>query len=231
MMASDPRFDVFPNEGQVPKQRSKWASCLIGCLAALGIVMVLLIGIGVWMMFHWRGFVADVGSQAIGQMVDTSDLPQQEKVEVKQQVDRIDKAFRDGKISMEQMGAIIQKVMDSPLMPSLIVAGVDKKYLDHSGLSNEEKAQGRIALNRFMSGAIAKKIDEKGIDAVMTHVADRQANGSWRLRQQVSDADLRAAIGEAKAQADTAGIAAEPPPFDPSDELKRIIDDSMPAGE
>ena len=64
----------------------------------------------------------------------------------------------------------------------------------------------------------------------MVHVADRQPDGNWRLRQQVSDADLRAALTEAKAQADKAGIAEEPEEFDPSDEFQRIIDEALNEG-
>lgn len=229
-MATDPRFDVLPEDySETQRRRSKWASCLIGCLAALGVVMVVLIILAIWVGRNWRGWAADFGSQAFNQAIDASDVPVQEKVELKEQAERVHKAFRDGQISMAQAGTIIQKIMQSPLMPTLVVAAVDKQYLERSGLSDDEKTQGRLTLKRFARGVIDKKIDEKGIDAVMSHVADRQTNGSWQLRPQVSDADLRAALTEAKAQADAAGVAAEPEKFDPSDELKRIIDESMPA--
>ena len=128
-----------------------------------------------------------------------------------------------------KLATIIQKVMQSPLMPTLVVGAVDKQYFASSGLSEDEKAEGRLTLKRFARGVIDKKIDDKGIDKVMSHIADRQSNGSWRLRPQVSDADLRAALAAAKAEADEAGIAAQPEKIDPSDELKKIIDESMPA--
>jgi hypothetical protein len=91
--------------------------------------------------------------------------------------------------------------------------------------------EGRITLKRFARGVVDKKIDEKGVDAVMAHVADRQDGGDWKLRQSVSDADLKAALAEAKAKADEAGVAAQPEEIDPSDELKKIIDQYMPPGE
>ena len=59
-------------------------------------------------------------------------------------------------------------------MPTLIVVAVDKQYFDRSGLSNDEKVEGRLTLKRFARGVFDKKIDEKGVDAVMTHVADRR---------------------------------------------------------
>ncbi len=228
-MASDHRFEIEPNQGE-PRKRSKWASCLIGCLIAAGIAVLLMIGVGIWVARNFRGWAADLSSQAINQSIDSSDLAPQEKIEVKAQVDRVDKAFRDGRISVQQAGTIVQKVMQSPLMPTLVVGAVDKHYFSTSGLSDDEKTEGRLTLKRFARGVIDKKIDEKGIDKVMAHIADRQGN-DWRLRPKVSDDELRAALAAAKADADEAGIAAQPENIDPSDELKKIIDESMPAEE
>jgi hypothetical protein len=137
------------------------------------------------------------------------------------------KAFREGKISNEQATRIIQKVMQSPLMPMIIVIGVDKGYLDKSGLSAEEKTQGRLSLQRFARGVFDGKINEKGVDSVMMHVADRKDGNRWELRQRVSDEDLRSALTEAKARADEAGVDEAPPKVDPSAEIKRIIDESL----
>jgi hypothetical protein len=234
-MATDPRLETHtnpfgPDYDQVaddPRRRSKWATCLMGCLGVLAVLMILAVIAGVWIGRNWRGWVAGIGSQAVNQGIDSSDLPPQEKVEVKEQVDRVTKAFRAGQISTEQAGAIVDKLMHSPLMPSLVVATVGKRYFDRSGLSDEEKDEGRKTLKRFTRGMVDKKINDQGIDAVMTHVADRQANNQWQLRQQVSDQELRAALTEAKARADAAGIAEEPEDFDASDEVKRIIDETL----
>jgi hypothetical protein len=182
---------------------------------------------GFWISQHWRGWFADIGSQVINQGIDASDLPPQEKVEVKAQVERVAKAFSAGQISNEQASAIVQKLMKSPLMPSIVVMAVEKRYFDRSGLSAEEKVQGRLSLQRFARGVFDEKIDQKGLDSVMVHVADRQGDNKWQLRQQVSDKDLRTAISEAKLRADEAGIPAAPENVDPSDEVKRIIDEAL----
>ena len=234
-MASDPQFGTFPNQSdqrsfqieEPERKRSWWQTCLIGCLGFLAVMVVLAVVVGFWISRNWRGWVADFGGQAINQGIDSSDLPPQEKVEVKVQVDRVAKAFRDGQISNEQASAIIKKLVDSPLMPSFVVMAVERKYFDRSKLSDEEKAEGRQSLKRFARGIFDDKIKDKGIDAVMVHVADRQGEHQWHLRQTVSDEDLRAALSEAKAQADSADIPPAPENIDPSDEIKRIIDESL----
>ena len=234
-MASDPRFGTYPNQAdqatfqieEPARKRSFWQGCLMGCLGALAVAIVLAVVAGFWISRNWRGWFAGVGSQAINQAIDSSDLPPQEKVEVKAQVERVAKAFAEGEISNEQAADIMRKVMESPLMPLFVVMAVERHYFDRSKLSDEEKAEGRESLKRFARGIFDGKIDEKGIDTVMAHVADREPDGEWELRPAVSDHELRAALSAAKTQADAAGIPEEPEKFDPSDEVKRIIDEAL----
>jgi hypothetical protein len=234
-MASDPQFGTYPNQSdpdtfqieQPVRQRSPWQTCLIGCLVVLGVMLVLAVIAGFWISRNWRGWFADVGSQAINQGIDSSDLPPQEKMEVKVQVERVAKAFREGQISNKQASDIVKKLMESPLMPLFVVMAVERQYFDRSKLSDEEKAEGRESLKRFARGIFDGKIDEKGIDSVMAHVADREPDGEWELRPAVSDDELRAALTEAKTRADAAGIPEEPENIDPSDEVKRIIDEAL----
>jgi hypothetical protein len=227
-MSTDPRFDVFPNQGTGEKQpRSMWANCLIGCLVVFGVLVVLGILAAVWVARNMHTWMADMGSMAVNQVISESDLPAEEKNQMREQAARVMNALREKKITLGESGIILQKVMTSPLMPVLVVGGVDRQYLQRSGLTEEEKTQGRQGLKRFARGVVDKKIDEAGIDAVMQHVADRDGEGHWQLRGMVSDEDLRAALTEAKTQADTAGIEADPKDVDPSDELKKIVDNAL----
>jgi hypothetical protein len=228
-MASDPRFDDFPDSmTETQQRRSKWTSCLIGCLIVMGGILVLAIVLAVWLSRNWQDLAADLGTQAVNQVLESSELPPQEKGEVRSEVNRVAKALQERKISGQQARAVIEKILESPLMPTMIVAVVDRQYLERSGLSDAEKLEGRKSLSRFARGVIDKKIDQQGMDAVMSHVADRQANGQWQLREQISDDELRAALTAAKEEADKAAIPDEPEAVDPSDELKRIIDESLP---
>src|SRR5690349_18804437 len=151
-MASGQQFGEYSNPSdphsfqieEPEKKRSMWQTCLIGCLGMMAIMLVLAVIVGIWVSRHWREWAADLGSQVINQGIDASDLAPQEKVEVKEQVDRVAKAFRSGQISNEQAGRIFKKIMESPLMPMIGVMVVDKQYLEKSGLTAEEKAEGRL---------------------------------------------------------------------------------------
>jgi hypothetical protein len=163
----------------------------------------------------------------MNQAIDEMNVPEQEKAEMKAQVDRVAIAFREGRISQEQMGMLVQKMMQSPLVTTMMVSVVEREYFAKSGLSDEEKAQGRQTLQRFLRGSFDEKINQQEADAVLEHVSDRGPNGQWDLKERVSDEELRAFLAAAKEAADKAEIPDQPAAIDPSEELKRIIDEAL----
>jgi len=229
MHVSDPRFDEQYGQPTTPStERSKWAPCIIGCLAVLVFLMMLAIVVGYWFARNWREVMATGTADMINQGIDSSNLPPEEKKQLKTEVQRVTDAFRKGQISLEQLVKILESLSKSPLMALIIVSSVEIHYLDKSGLSADEKTDAKRTLQRYVRAVADGKIDQQGADAVMIHIADRKPDGRWEMRQTVSDQDLRAALAEAKKRADEVGIPDEPPVFDPSDELKRILDEALP---
>ncbi len=210
-----------------PPQRGCMRSCLTGCLW-MSLVLIIVGGILAWWVSkNWRPWLADFGSDAIKQSLDASDLPAAEKAEIGVEVDRLATAFREGKITLEQSAEIVRQIAQSPLATSLIVSVVDTKYLASSGLSDEEKAAGRTTLRRFARGVIDNKIPEASRDVTLQHLAEKKGEGQWELKDRVTDDELRAFLTAAKADSDVAQIAEEPEVIDPSEELRRIVDEAL----
>jgi hypothetical protein len=228
-MANEHLFTAEAPEAEPKEERKKsfWSMCLGGCLVGVVVVAVLVAVALFWISRNWRELASNFGAQAIKQGIDQSQLPAQEKIDIKIQIDRVADAVRKGQLSGDQLHTLMQKLVESPLMTSFVAAAVEKQYFEKSGLSDEEKAEGKRTVRRFLRGTIDNKIDKQGFDAAMTHVADRDVGGNWKLRQQVSDDELRAFLAEAKARADAANIAEEPKDIDPSDEVKRIVDEAL----
>ena len=235
-MSDAPRFDDglydTPRETVPPPPRSGSRSCLMGCLAVAVFLLVLLLVLGVWIARNWRELAADGASQLVQQAIDASDLPQQEKVEVMAQVDRVTDAVRDGRMSIAQLKTLFERLSQSPLMASLMVTAVDEKYLNKSGLTQEDKAAGRLAVRRFVRGVIDERIPAAQVDAVLAPIGNRKPNGEVELKDNVTDAELQAFFAAAKAEADKAGIPEQPEEVDPSEEFQRIVDEALgPAGD
>ena len=224
----DPRFDSEYSQPAVPPvKRNPWRTCVIGCLVFAALAMLLFVVAAIWVWRNVQDLMAAGATEAMSQMIDTTDLPAEERRDMKAQVERIADAYRDGRITHEQLVRIVQDFVKSPLLAVFVVSAVEKQYFETSGLSAEEKVEGRLALQRFVRGAIDKKIKQDGIDAVLKHIGTKQPDGNWQLNEKVSDADLRAALAEAKRVADDAGIPEQPERVDASDELKRIVDEAM----
>jgi hypothetical protein len=225
-MATEHRFDPYGDD--LPKPRRSWLStCLFGCLIIAVVGVVLAAIAAYWIAQNWRGWMASFVSEGINQSIDAADLPQQEKDEIKVQVNRVADSFRNNRISNDQMRVMFQELIDSPIFSTIAVYTAEAKYLAPSGLPDEEKAEARITVQRFVRGAVEGTIEQNSIDAALQHVADWEGDDGWQLRESVTDAELRAFLAVAKTEADNANVPEEPAEFDPSDEIKRIIDKAM----
>ena len=81
--------------------------------------MVIAVLIGFWVSRNLRNWAATAAvPKASGKESSSSQLPAQEKQEIMVQVDRVAKAFREKTMSGEQLGELVEKLVQSPLMSS-----------------------------------------------------------------------------------------------------------------
>lgn len=236
-MATDPQFRVQDDrfEGgastpEAPKKKSALATCLTGCLIAFVVILVLGIIAGVYAYRKFPEWAAIGISEGAKQVINETDLPEEEKVDISVQIDRLAVATRERKLSLTQMGEFFQNLVQSPLMTTLGMSMVDKKYIEPSGLSDEEKTEARVTVQRFMRGAIDQKISEAEVKKAMAPVSTQKPDGNMELKEQVTDDELKEFLATAKEQADEAGIPEEVEAVDPSDEFKRIVDKTLGEG-
>lgn len=233
-MANDPQFRVQDDRfsgatavAEPPKKRSALATCLTGCLIVAVVIAVLGIIAIVWISRNWRDWASSFGADALKQTIQQTDLPQEEVNDINVQIDRVAEAFRAGDLSAEQMGAFFENFVKSPLMTTIAMAMVDKKYIEPSGLSDEEKAEARVTVQRFMRGAIDQKISEADVDKAMEPVSTRKPDGGMELKDKVTDDELKAFLAAAKKDADAAEIPQQVEAVDPSEEFKRLVDETL----
>src|SRR5262245_22685826 len=105
-MAQDPRFgfdDATAYHAEKPRG-SALRSCLIGCLWTAAVLTIVAVLAVVWFFTRGQQWVVNKGAQAIKQSIEAADLPAAEKDELGAQIDRIASAFREGRLSLEQVG-------------------------------------------------------------------------------------------------------------------------------
>ena len=203
---------------------------MTGCLIVFVVVLVLGIIAGVYAYRKFPEWAAMGISEGAKQMINETELPEEEKVDISVQIDRLAEATRERKLTLTQMGEFLQNLVQSPLMTTLAMSMIDKKYIEPSGLSDEEKSEARVTVQRFMRGAIDEKITQPEVEKAMEPVSTRKPDGNMELKEKVTDDELKEFLATAKEQADAAGIPEEVEAVDPSDEFKRIVDKTLGEG-
>lgn len=229
----DDRFDDTASPAEPPKKRSALATCLTGCLIVFVVVIILLLIVSWWIYRNLATWTGDFAKAAISE----TELPPEEVRDISVQIDRLSAAANDGKLSLAQFFTFVQEFAQSPLMTTLIVSAVDKQYITPSGLSDEEKTEARVTIQRFMRGLLDNKITQAQFDKAMEPVGTKKSDGTFEMKKQVTDDELRQFLTNAKTDADAAEIPQDVPAVDPSDEFKRLVDKTLeegavePAGE
>jgi hypothetical protein len=227
-MATAHQFRVEDDRDlNAPEKRRSWLSgCLIGCLVVMVVMLLLGVIAAIWVTRNWKNWAANSISVVVKQSIENTDLPPEEKAQVVAEIDRGAKAFADGEISGEQAARLMEQLVQSPLITAIVASAAEKKYVDPSGLSEEEKTAANITLQRFARGVIDQKISEQTYETVLSNIATKQGD-QWQLKDTVTDEELRKFLEAAKTAADDADVVEQPPQVDPSDEIKRLIDEAL----
>jgi hypothetical protein len=222
--------DAVPAELVPPQQRSIATACLIGCLGVMLILMLLVVG-GIWLIYASKDkiktFVSDTARETIVSGIQESELDEEEKQAVIDQVDRVVDLYKSGKITNEQLGRIMEELAQSPLMGSLVVVSIDSQYIHPSGLSDEEKQQARRTMQRVYRGVLEEKIQQEELEDALEYVMDRREDNSMNWKASVDDDQLREFVTLLKERADAAEIPDEPFEVRISEQFQRAVDRAL----
>ena len=223
----------FPDQ-QAP-QPASGNGCLWGCLVAGIVGLILLIAVCVGAVYYIttqaKQLVVSGVRAVVVQGVNQSDLSAEDKQQVIGEVDRLVDGYKQGKISEQQIQYILEEVSSSPLIPLFVCYGVEKQYLDKSGLTPEEKADARKQLQRLVRGGMDQKISQSDIEKLLAPLQQTGPNGEKQMKPTLTDEEIKAFIKGAKDLADDAQIPDEEFKVDIGDEVKRIIDRGLSKGQ
>jgi Ca2+-binding EF-hand superfamily protein len=194
-----------------------------GCLIATGVVLAILVALGVWVALSWKGWAASAMRQGTNAMVQSSGLPQEERTAILSRVDAITKDFEDGKISSEQFGNVLKALGESPIMALGAVYGIDKAHIEKSGLTKEEKDAGRMELQRFARGCRDGAIKANELQAVIDTISEPDPFGNKKVKNKLTDAELKGLFAKAKETSDAAKVSNEPFTIDLVYEIDKVI--------
>ena len=210
-----------------PQQSSGCRNLALGCGCAAGCLLLVAVGIGVWVSMNWKNWVADIGKQVAADAVAKSSLPEVDKARIRNRINQLADDFKAGKVSTEQLGKVMEQIAQSPLLPLGLVMAADEKYVKPSGLTDEDKDAGRRTLQRLARGVFEKSIPDNDKQEVMKLVMEPQPGGGERLKERLTDDELKAFLEKAKEKADAAAVPDEPFEVNIADEIEKAIDNVL----
>ncbi|MEM1184131.1 MAG: hypothetical protein AAGI53_03925 [Planctomycetota bacterium] len=205
---------------------------ILGCLAVVGAFTVIgLVLIGAALLFGpglVREAVAtefrDLGASAI----DEAAVPESEKPDMIEHVNRVADGMEDGTINFILFGALSEDVvLESQLLWVGTVFLIDEKYVQTSGLSDEERADGHQQLVRFAHGLRDWYLGRTDLLDAASAVLDNTGysdSPKLKSRADVSDDDLREIIANMKEACDEDDLAPDLEVFDLSDAFGEELD-------
>lgn len=204
------------------------AGC-IGCMVAVGILLVLLIAGGFYVKAKWKGWTVSGIRQVVQNGLDESKLPQDQITALLGEYDRVGEKFKKGDIGFDELADLGEKLADSPAVPFAAVMVVDTAYLTRSTLNDEQKADIIRSLERYARGISEKKISQSTLERTLQPIAVRTGKSNWQIREPgiVTDQDLLDLGARAKTNADEAQIPDESFDVDLVGEVRKIIDEVL----
>jgi hypothetical protein len=227
---------AFPQEPRQSGSGCLWG-ILIGCLGTVVVCGLLCAG-AVWYVQNNAGkWVAGIARQAIVATINGSEIPDAEKTEVIAQVDRVINDYKAGKINEEDLTRLMEEFQSSPAFLLISAWGLEKAYLEPSGLPEEEKTQGRRTIQRAFRGLCEKKITQEQFQAVAPQFEqgaqlDIEDDGPVVKNNpgqpdKLTDEQVQTMLADLKKLADDAGIPDEPFEIDIGDEVKKTVDQAL----
>jgi hypothetical protein len=204
-------------------RKSGWGKWAIGCsLAAL--LFVLAAGLATWYVArNLKSIATNMVSSQIKQAVQQSALPADQKQRIVARVDTLAADFKADQITGAQLGAVFEAITKGPLLHLGAVYLFEQSYLTPSGLSVEEKAAGRRALERFARGVYEAKIPREQVEQVTDPVMETNAQNEREFKKNATDEDVREALARAQTQADQADMPDESFTVNVADEFEQAV--------
>ncbi len=195
----------------------------IGCLVFIAVG----IGCAIYAAANFKKLAATAAGGVAKHVIRDSGMPGDQQKEFNRHIDRLIGAYKNGEITEEELGVIMEELSASPLIPMTMVSLADSKYVKPSGLSQEEKIAGTRNLQRFGRGVLEKKIPESDIQEVFDLVTVKNEEGKTEPKEHLTDEEVRNLLSTVKDKADTAEIPDENYEINPAREFGKVIDKAL----
>jgi hypothetical protein len=200
---------------QAPPPKSNGGRCcLFGCLGCFGVFVLAMIVGGILVYFFGRIWVANFAKMGMVEVIKESGLPAEEQEALIEQAEAIADGFRDGDITVEQLGDIMKEIGEGSLPGLFALEAFKNGDIPRSGLALAEKDAATRIVERMQRGISERRIQESE--------ALKPLQSLWE-QDTVSDEDIRQLVERWKIIVDTQKLPDEPFDVDFGKEVERAV--------
>ena len=200
-----------------------------GCLVAIIVVVLLIVGGGIYVAKNFKSWAAAGITAAMSMMVEQSELPDVEKSEIVEILNQVKEEYLADNISLEELGKIFEAMADCPAIAMGIVVQFEGSYVESSNLSDGEKNDARLTLNRFAQGLTNGVIGWEEIEGIVAPISETNAEGDITLKDpaRVTDDEIREVLAAVKLAADRASVPEQFLEIDISESFRQTIEQAL----
>jgi len=222
--APTPPYQTQPPQ---PKSNSTLKFVLLGCLGSTVLALILL-AVGAYYIVQnastvGAGMVRYVAVETIKQI----ELPEEEKVGIIAEIDRVVDLYRAKKISLEDLSVVMEQLAQSPILPIGMVYVAEQQYLAPGNLSTEERARASRDFQRLARGVYEQQISGEALEEIVAPIMVTKIDGQRALKERLSQAELAGLLERVSRVVEAANIPDEPFVVSISGELRAVVDQTI----
>lgn len=224
---------------RIPSARGGASQVLVGCLVVLVLVIGLAVAGGIYAANNWRGWVASGLEATINVTAEQAGLEQAQLTAVKEQITALMEDFRAERITFEQLVQVGDELTSNgDIFAMGMMQGLGSKYIEESALDDAAKADGRLAIQRFVRGLSEGSIEGQAVQQVLAPLQDTSGQGAIQISVNnislslkspgsVTPEELTETFANLHATATAAGVPEDVEPFDFAAHLRGAIDRAL----
>ncbi|MEM7260537.1 MAG: hypothetical protein AAF488_01005 [Planctomycetota bacterium] len=196
----------------------------VGCMVVgggCGLLLVIMIGLGIYVAMNWESIVGGFYRTAARTVIEASDLPTEQKDQIFVIIDRVIEDFQSGEIDQVVLNRIADNV--APVVQAVLGVSAVERYINPSGLSDEEKSAGRMAVWRVVEAMFKGTVSDADMDRLRAIVDKTPDSEETNLKESLTDEEVRELIAVAREAADKAEIPEEVAEPDVADEIEKAV--------
>lgn len=224
------------NQEQSSPVSTAYGGTRSGCwrYAAIGCVVLILLGLvgGYFAYRAGRKLVLSAAATKLSGAVEvlTTELAldQTQKDALQKSISRLTERMKKDDLSLRKFRQLLVDLGNSPLAVYLVLRFLDQHHLAVSGLSEEEKGEGRRTMDRLVRATAEQKITRQQLEQLLQAVPQVDPSTAARqIQPALSDGELRSILDAIRQAVDTAQIPDETYTIDVVGEVERLVEKTL----